>query len=661
MFATFYVGLRNEEKGLALSKSDRVIACLRTFLAVLLSVSAVAPAHAQQGVLIDPRTVAAGQDATSPQASQQQSGTLQQNSGANQNQQDAGQILAPRTVTDTSRQTLNADQLRAAETPASQLFKPLAEPSEFENYIARVLGRKLPRFGANLLLPSNRDFAQPATASVPPSYVVRPGDTIVISLTGSIEGSVKRKVDTNGKIYLEGVGAIRVAGVRHADLRDAIAGGVGTQYRGFTVSVALESLRGIRVYVTGLANNPGAFTVSSLSTMANALLQAGGPSSGGSLRSVKLYRNGREVGSFDLYELLRGGNRIHDLALENEDVLFIPPAGRQVAIIGSVQEEAIYEALPGESVEQMVMAAGGPNTLADTSRVILYRNNGREIPGPRELSRAEAAMTAVETGDILQLLSTGSLVQPLEKQSVLVRIEGEVDRPGVYFVAPTTSLGSIIEKAGGLATGAFIYGTRLTRQSVRQQQKEGYREAIRQLEVALTAAPLSGDTTVAVADRQAQIAAARATLERLKQAEPDGRVVMQIAITDTALPGAVLMENNDEIYIPPRPTTVGVFGAVYRPASFLLGIGASQRVKNYVELAGGTIRAADRSGIFVVRANGEVLTRKRGAWNAPVYPGDVIFVPVKTQGSTFWAKFKDITQTLFQLGLAAATVISVTK
>ena len=625
---------------------------------MLLIVTGAQPAIAQQTVPIDPR-IAAQAEQAAPQ--QQGSQSQQQSDGSNQNQQSAGQILSPRTVTDTSRQTLNSDQLRAADIASTQLFKPLAEPSEFEKYIARLLGRSLPRFGANLLLPSNRDFAQPATAAVPPSYVVRPGDTIAISLTGSIEGSVKRRVDTNGKIYLEGVGAIRVAGVRHADLRDTIARAVGTQYRGFTVSVGVETLRGIRVYVTGLANNPGAFTVSSLSTMANAVLQAGGPSSGGSLRSVKLYRNGREVGDFDMYELLRGGNRIHDLALENEDVLFIPPAGRLIAIIGSVQEEAIYEALPGETVEQMLAAAGGPNALADVSRVILYRNNGREAPGPRELTRSEASFTPVETADILQLLSTGSLVQSLEKQSVLVRVEGEVDRPGIYFVAPNTPLSGIIERAGGLSSGAFIYGTRLTRQSVRVQQKEGYREAVQQLELGLAAAPLTGDSAVAVADRQAQIAGARATLERLKQAEPDGRVVMQIGFADTALPGAVLMENNDEIYIPARPTTVGVFGAVYRPASFLLGVGTVDRVKDYVELAGGTIRAADRKEIFVVRANGEVLTRKRGAWNAPVYPGDVIFVPVKTQGSTFWAKFKDITQTLFQLGLSAATVISVTK
>lgn len=570
-------------------------------------------------------------------------------------------LFAVRAVTDTTRQTLSSDVLRAAESASPQLLKPPAGPGEFEGYMARLLGRNLPRYGANLVLPSNRDFAQPATAAVPPSYIVRPGDTVVISLSGSMEGSVSRKVDTNGRIFLDGVGAIRVAGVRHADLRDTVAAAIGTQYRGFTVSVALDSLRGIRVYVTGFANNPGAFTVSSLSTMVNAMFQAGGPSGGGSFRSVRLYRNGREAGDFDLYQLLRGGDRIKDLPLENEDVLFIPPAGTQVAVIGSVREEAIYEALPGETVEQMLLSAGGPDTFADGSRVILYRSSGRDAPGPRELSRAEAAGMPVEPGDIIQVLATGSLIQPLERQSVLVRIEGEVNRPGIYHVAPSTTLDQIVATAGGLTPGAFVYGTKLARQSVQQQQRESYREAVRQLELSLAAAPIINDTTPSPADRQAQIAGARAVIERLKQAEPDGRVVLPIAITDGALPGTILMENNDQIHIPARPTTVGVFGAVHRPASFMLGAGRALMVKDYVELAGGTMRAADRGEIFVVRANGEVLTRKRGAWTARVYPGDVIFAPVRTQGSTFWAKFKDITQTLFQIGLSTATVISATK
>jgi hypothetical protein len=84
-------------------------------------------------------------------------------------------------------------------------------------------------------------------------------------------------------------------------------------------------------------------------------------------------------------------------------------------------------------------------------------------------------------------------------------------------------------------------------------------------------------------------------------------------------------------------------------------------VKDYIDRAGGTLRAADRGGVFVVRASGDVISKKRGALDARVMPGDVIFVPVKTQTGGFWAKFKDITSTLFQLGLGAATVTAVVK
>lgn len=641
-----------------MKKLDFFAAGLRATIVAALAAVVCTSALAQQLPGVDQRTTQSSDQTSQPSQQGQQS--QRNNANDDQTALPSSSPIGPRTVIDTTRQTVTTDQLRSAELTSSQLLKPPAAPGEFELYIERLLGRKLPRFGANLILPSSRDFAQPATAAVPPSYLVRPGDTLVISLTGSMEGSVRRKVDNNGRIFLDGVGAIRVAGVRHSDLRDTLAAAIGTQYRGFTVSVALDSLRGIRVYVTGFANNPGAFSVSSLSTMANALFQAGGPNSGGSFRSIKLYRNGREVGDFDLYELLRGGNRIRDLALENEDVLFVPSAGPQVAVIGSVAEEAIYEALPGESVEQMLLTSGGPNTLGENNRIILYRHDN-DRPGPRELSRSEASRTPVQAGDIIQLLSSGSLIQPLERQSVLVRIEGEVQRPGIYYVAPNTRLESIVEQAGGTTSRAFIYGSKLTRQSVKQQQREGYRDAVQQLELNLAAAPIVNDTSVSASDRQAQLAGARAVLDRLKQTEPDGRVVLPISFEDTALPGAMVMEDGDVLFVPARPTTVGVFGAVYRPASFMLGGARKAKVKDYIDLAGGTLRSADRGQIVVVRANGEVLSRKRGALNAVTYPGDVIFVPVKTQGSTFWAKFKDITQTLFQLGLAGATVLSVTK
>ena len=614
---------------------------------------------AQMVQQIDPRNVPAGSPVGSVDPR-----TLPNQGGLSTADPLGAAILRPDSVVDTERQLLLTEQLLSAQrqTAADSIVKPIAKPSEFERYVERVLGRKLPRFGSNLLLPAQRDFATPATATVPPDYILNVGDVVSIAMAGSIEGSVEREIDTNGRIFLPRVGAINLAGVRYGDLQDRVSAAIGRQYRGYTVNVGIRRLRGIRVYVTGFANNPGAFTVSSLSTMANAVFQAGGPNAGGSFRTVKLYRNGAEVADFDLYQLVRGGNRVNDAVLQNEDVLFIPPAGPQVAVIGSVNEEAIYETKPGETLETALALAGGTNDLGDASRVILYRTADTARIGPQEVRREAMANAPALGGDILQLLSRGSLIQPVDRQSVLVRVEGEVNRPGNYYVAPNTPMSQVLDLAGGLTPRAFAYGTRLTRQSVRVQQRESFIEAIKQLELTLASAPLTADPSTVPGQRELELAGARQVLERLRTAEPDGRVVMPIHPAAYALPANVLLENNDSINVPVRPSTVGVFGAVYRPASFLLdGETRPLRVKQYLDRAGGPLRAADRSNIFVVRANGEVLPRSKGALNATVLPGDVIFVPVKTQSNSFWTRLRDISTILFQVGVGAAGISSVTR
>ncbi len=561
-------------------------------------------------------------------------------------------------LSDETRRLLERERDGSEEQPRLQV-KPPAEPSEFEKYVESAVGREVKRFGIDLLLPENRDFAVPATSTIPPDYALNIGDTVSINLTGSVEGSADFEIDRNGRIFLPKVGEVTLVGVRYRDLQDRISRSLAKQYRGYEVTASIKQLRGIRVYVTGFANNPGAFSINSLSTMVNAVLAAGGPNAGGSLRAIKLYRNGAEVADFDLYDLIRNGDRSRDAVLQNEDVLFIPPVGQQVAVVGSVNEEAIYEARPGESLEAVLRLAGGPNGLADDSRLILYRLGDRDTVGSREIARIDAGSLAAEGGDIIQMLSKGTLARPLERQSILVRIEGEVAAPGNYFVAPNTPLADVLAKAGGLTSRAFVYGTRFTRQSVRAQQRESYLEAIDQFETTLLSAPLSTSSIESNPVRTEQLAAAKALLEKMRLAEPDGRLVLELPVTSSTLPGNLILENNDRIVIPPRVDTVGVFGAVYRPASFLMPQGPRPRIKDYVERAGGTIRTADRGNIFVVRANGDVLTRKRGGFDARALPGDVVFVPIKTQSTSLLAKIRDISSIIFQLGFSAAALAAI--
>ncbi|HQS12795.1 MAG: hypothetical protein B7Y62_11240 [Sphingomonadales bacterium 35-56-22] len=533
-----------------------------------------------------------------------------------------------------------------------------ARPGEYQEWVADVTGLKLERFGSDLLLPSDRDFATPATSTIPPDYALNVGDVVSISLTGSVEGSATFTIDRDGKIFLPNIGAVSLIGVRYRDLKDRVSAAVGRQYRGYDVSVSISSLRGVRVYVTGFAVNPGAYTVSSLSTLVNAVLKAGGPGSGGSFRSAKLYRNGQEVADFDLYQLLRDGNRATDPILQNEDVIFIPSTGHQVAVIGSVNEAAIYEAKPGETVEDLVRYAGGATALADQSRTILYRLSDRDTVGSKQIDRIEDAAEVIEAGDILQILPLGSLTRPLERQRVMVRLEGEVYRPGNYYVAPGTPLGAVIDMAGGLTARAYPFGVEFRRESVRAQQVQGFREAIEQMELVLAAAPLNSDRTLGAAERESQINFAKAFIEKLKKNEPDGRMVLGITPEMRDVPSNILLENNDKILIPARIDSVGVFGAIYRPATFLMNDAERLKVKDYVELAGGPMRGADKGSIFVVRANGAVLSRSRGAMGSFTLPGDTIIVPIKTQNVSILSKLVDVSQIIFQFGLTAAAISS---
>jgi protein involved in polysaccharide export with SLBB domain len=220
------------------------------------------------------------------------------------------------------------------ESPADDRLRvpgPTAQPppaSEFERYVSTIVGTPLRRFGSDLLMPGARGFTTPPTTTIPPDYRLNPGDTLLIGITGSVQASdLRLTIDSEGRIFVPRIGAVHVGGMRYGDVRDVISDAVSRQYRNFSVDVSVSELHGITVYVTGFAARPGSYTVSSLSTLVNAVLAAGGPASGGSFRSIELRRNGQVVTHFDLYDLLLKGDRSGDAVVQNGDVIYIAPAG----------------------------------------------------------------------------------------------------------------------------------------------------------------------------------------------------------------------------------------------------------------------------------------------------------------------------------------------
>lgn len=530
---------------------------------------------------------------------------------------------------------------------------PPAAPGEFESYVSTVAGKPLRRFGAELLLPDARDFTAPPTTAIPADYLLNPGDQLLLNLTGAVQSAgLRLTIDGEGRIFVPRVGAVMVGGVRYGDVREVIARAVSRQYRSFDMEVSVARLHGITVYVTGFARHPGAYTVSSLSTLVNAVLAAGGPTAGGSFRSIQLKRGGRLVSDFDLYDLLLKGDKSGDAALQNGDVIHVTPAGEQVAVIGSVNHEAIFEMGPGETLADAVAYAGGINTVADGSRLLVLDALGRTV-GWQQLSAADARTRRAERGDVIRVLSDVGISRPISEQPVLVTISGEVAKPGRYYVAPGTRLADVVAQAGGLTGEAFPYASIITRQSVKAQQRESFRRAVDDLDTLLRTQPLVS-VNRAQLTQPGNIALIDSVVKKMRDREPSGRLVFDLPVTARALPGELVVENNDMIEVPTRPVTIGVFGSVASPASFAYREGMS--IGDAVRMAGGAQKLADRNGIFVVRANGTVIAHRGRTWKEPALPGDLVFVPLNATRGEFWARLRDITGSLFGAVIGAASV-----
>ncbi|WP_243451135.1 SLBB domain-containing protein [Sphingosinicella sp. CPCC 101087] len=594
-------------------------------------------------------------------SAQQQAGEA----GRNMDTATTAQVPAPAPVTSFEPVSIDGPTQGSPDDPANRMavretrLTQAASPGEFESFVSAVAGKPLRRFGSELLVPDGRDFSAPPTAAIPPDYRLNPGDRIRLALTGAVQATdLERTIDAEGRIFIPRIGPVMVGGVRYADLREVIGREVSRQYSSFELQVTVARLGGVTVYVTGFVASPGSFTVGSLSTLVNAVLAAGGPAPGGSFRSIQLRRGGELVSDFDLYDLLLRGDRSGDAVLQNGDVIFVAPAGEQVAVTGSVNREAIYELAPGETLADALLYAGGVSTLADRGRLMVLDSLGENGAGWEEISAADARTRPVRRGDVIRVLSNAGIARPLQQQSLLVTISGEVARPGRYFFEPGTRLSDVLARAGGLTDQAFPYASVITRESVREQQRASFERAIEDAELLLTAQPLiSAERSQMI--QPANIELIRSVVEQMGQREPTGRLVFDLPVDAADLPGELVLENNDTIHVPPRPVTVGVFGAVPTPASFAYQEG--RRIRDFVELAGGIQNMGDDDEIFVVRANGTVLADGERTLRASALPGDLVFIPIDANRGEFWARLRDIVGTLFGGVVGAASIKSLAE
>lgn len=544
--------------------------------------------------------------------------------------------------------------------------KPIV--SEFEAYASLLAGPgiEVRRLGSDLMLGSRGTAASlEASRQVPSDYTVGVGDEVQVTAWGSIDADLRLTVDRAGRIVIPRVDPVVVAGVKLADLSDLLSRRVGQVFKNFQLSATLGRLRSIRYYVTGFTARPGAYTVSSLATLMAGLIQAGGPSEAGSFRSIELRRGGQIVSRFDLYDLLVKGDKSADVPLQADDVLHIGPIGPQVAVLGSVNKPAVVELKGSETIADALNIVGGLTAVADHSRISIERLSERNDRRVVELALPADAGQKLSDGDVLRAFSGVIVALPQVKQYKRVRVEGEVARPGDYVLSPTSTLQDAIRVAGGFTPQAYVFGTDFSRESVRKTQEENYDRALRDLEIELTrstSTQRAGSADEAAAQAQRAMGTAR-LIDRLRAARPTGRIVLQLDQGTRDLP-ALQVEEGDRLYVPARPNTVGVFGSVFNGGSYLLRDGST--VDDMLKQAGGPTRGADVGSVFVIRANGSVISARQSSsgWvsfgsgfaGLQALPGDTVFVPEEMNKTTFIQEAKDWTQILYQFGLGAAAL-----
>lgn len=772
--------------------------------------------------------------------------------------------------------------------------------TEFQKFVASTTGEVLPIYGANLFQTVPSTFAPVDMAPVPSDYVIGPGDELRIRVWGQVSFQANVRVDRSGDIYLPHVGPVQVAGLKFSELDSHLRAAIGRVYRNFDLIADMGRIRSIQIYIAGQARRPGVYTVSSLSTLVDALFASGGPSVHGSLRHIELRRGGSVVTVFDLYDLIAHGDKTKDAKLLPEDVIYIPPVGPEVALTGSVRVSAVYELRPNETLGDLFNDAGGITAVASSARVSIERienhrdreameiaydhsglatpladgdvihvnsiipryqktvtlrgniaNPGRfawhkgmrvsdlipdkdslvtrnywwrraqqglpapefepspdlagltqpshpiqlpransqnqvpQIPGqpPQQQENALAPNSGMggaaanqnpqmqspeaqyqsqngqqpssafgtseptqragagtgtgtistlamqqeshytglrgatqptqvrilapeidwdyaaierldpetlktkllpfdlgklvldhdqtqnlelQPGDVVTIFSEADIRLPRAQQTKLITLEGEFVHSGVYTATPGEKLRDLIERAGGLTPGAYLYGSEFSRESTRVLQQARIDEYVQSVEMEMQRGSMAliaagAGNNVDQNGRTAESVAGQQLVSRLRQIRATGRIVLEFkpgASGVDAIPD-ISLEDGDVFVVPAVPASVNVVGAVYNQNSFLYE--RSRRVAAYLRLAGGPNRNADVRHAFIIRADGEVISRAamNNLWgdsfeNLRLNPGDTIVVPDKTIKVPALRNIMDWSTMFSQLALGAA-------
>ena len=308
-------------------------------------------------------------------------------------------------------------------------------------------GRKV--FGRDIFNKEDLTFEPVMNIATPQSYVVGPGDEVKVDIYGASQKSNTYTVSPDGDIVIDGYGPINISGLTVKQANARIRSTLGSRYSSSSIKLTLGQTRTITVNVMGEVQNPGTYSLSAFASVFHALYMAGGVSSIGTLRNIKVFRKGKEISVVDVYDYILNGKLSGNVRLQDNDVIVVGPYECIVDIAGKVKRPMYYEMKKDESVQTLLKYAGSFAGDAYTKSVRVIRKSGSRY-GVFNVQEFDMSSFHLADGDSV---TVDSIIPRYEN---MVEVKGAVFRPGMYQLGGNiTTVRSLIENADGLTEDAF--------------------------------------------------------------------------------------------------------------------------------------------------------------------------------------------------------------
>lgn len=316
-----------------------------------------------------------------------------------------------------------------------------------QNVAPTADGKKV--FGRDIFSQANPSFQPNVNMAVPPTYILGPGDQLIIDIYGASQQTMVHTISPEGTITIAGYGPVYLNGFSLAAAKKKLKSTIGSRYQSSNIQVSVGNTRTIQVNIMGEVNRPGSYRLSAFANVFYALYQAGGTSSLGTLRNIKVYRDEEVVAVIDLYDYILNGRMTGNINLQDNDIIQVGVYDRLVGITGSVRRPMFYEMREDETLETLIKYAGDFTGDANRKTVRLVRQAGERYQ-VYNIDESELKSFRLEDGDAV---TVDGMINRFEN---MVEIKGAVFRPGLFRLdSNLTTVRGLIEAADGLTEDAF--------------------------------------------------------------------------------------------------------------------------------------------------------------------------------------------------------------